>query len=94
MMRWPILLPALLLSGVTALHAIPENDYASTYEKVVVPFLSSGQRFTFRSADGKTDLQGIRFTHPGAKGVIVVVNGKPKRVPTRPFTIACADGVS
>jgi len=75
MMRWPILLPALLLSGVTALHAIPENDYASTYEKVVVPFLSSGQRFTFRSADGKTDLQGIRFTHPGAKGVIVVVNG-------------------
>lgn len=58
-----------------ALHAIPENDYARTYEMEVKPFLASGQRFSFRSADGKTDLQGIRFIHPKAKGTIVAVNG-------------------
>ena len=58
-----------------SLHAIPENDYARTYEREVKPFLASGQRFSFQSADGKTDLQGIRFIHPKAKGTIVAVNG-------------------
>lgn len=70
-----ILLAMLLLACVTALHAIPEQDYPLNYEKEVAPFLASGQRFSFRSADGKTDLQGIRFIHPAAKGTIVVVNG-------------------
>lgn len=74
-MRWIIILPAIFLAGAEVLHAIPENDYARSYEKEVVPFLASGQRFSFRSADGKNDLQGIRFIHPGAKGIIVVVNG-------------------
>lgn len=74
-MRRSILLTALLLSGVTALHAIPEKDYAAGYQREVVPFFASGQRFSFRSADGKTDLQGIRFINPKAKGMIVVLNG-------------------
>jgi lysophospholipase len=74
-MRWSSLLCALLLTSVGSLRAIPENDYARTYEKEVVPFLASGERFRFRSADGVTDLQGIRFLHPEAKGLIVVVNG-------------------
>jgi lysophospholipase len=73
--RRPILLSTLLLTAVNALHAIPEKDYTLNDAKEVAPFLTSGQRFSFRSADGKIDLQGIRFVHPKAKGTIVVVNG-------------------
>ena len=74
-MRWSSLLCAILLTATGSLHAIPENDYAVRYEKEVAPFLASGDRFNFRSADGRRNLQGIRFLHPDAKGVIVVVNG-------------------
>jgi len=75
LMRCPSLLFALLLAGTGSLRAIPEKDYARMEMSRVAPFLASGERFTFRSADGKTDLQGIRFVHPDAKGMIVVVNG-------------------
>lgn len=74
-MRWIILLPVIFLAGAEVLRAVPENDHARSHEKDVVPFLASGQRFSFRSADEKTDLQGIRFIHPGANGIIVIVNG-------------------
>lgn len=74
-MRRIILLPAIFMTGIIPLRAITENDYARNHEKEVAPFLASGQRFSFLSADGKTRLQGIRFVHPEAKGVIVVANG-------------------
>lgn len=74
-MHWLAFLCAFLLVGTCSLQAIPESDYAASYERNVAPFLASGECFTVRSADGKTNLQGIRFLHPDAKGVIVVVNG-------------------
>lgn len=64
-----------LLATITPCLAISENNYAQTYQNTVIPFLNSGQRFNFPSADGKYALSGIRFLHPHAKGVIVVVNG-------------------
>jgi len=75
-MQWSFFL--ILAIGITLadhVSAIPEQEYASSYARKVLPFLSSGERFTFRSADRLTKLQGIRFLHPGAKGLIVVVNG-------------------
>ena len=65
------------LSVALADHAaaIPEEGYAPNYASKVLPFLSSGERFAFRSADGVTNLEGISFLHPDAKGMIVVVNG-------------------
>jgi lysophospholipase len=75
-MRWSFFL--ILAIGITFadhVSAIPEQEYASSHARKVLPFLSSGERFTFRSADRLTKLQGIRFLHPGAKGLIVVVNG-------------------
>jgi len=75
-MRWSFfLILALGVALADHVDAIPEQDYASSYARKVLPFLSSGERFTFRSADRLTKLQGIRFLHPGAKGLIVVVNG-------------------
>jgi lysophospholipase len=56
-------------------RAISEGNYASTYKSAVIPFMKSGERFSFRSADGKHTLSGIRFIHPQAKGMIVIING-------------------
>lgn len=39
-------------------------------------FLSSGDRFAFTSNNGRINLNGILFRHPGSKGLIVVVNGR------------------
>jgi lysophospholipase len=72
-------LPLLLVTGLVATPravAIPERDYSRAYAEEVEPFLLSGERFTFRSADGKYDLSAIRFVHPRPKGIIVVVNGR------------------
>jgi lysophospholipase len=72
-------LPSVLLIGWLALaeqvSAIPEEGYAKRYGQSVLPFLATGQRFAFRSADGVTPLQGIRFPSPGSNGVVVVLNG-------------------
>ena len=65
----------LTLPAMECVQALPEKNYESELKKTILPFLDSGERFTFRSADGVTDLQGIRFVHPNAKGTIVVVNG-------------------
>ena len=64
-----------LLVLAPSCRAISEENYATTYKTAVLPFLNSGQRFNFPSADGKYALSGIRFLHPHAKGMIVVVNG-------------------
>lgn len=75
-MRWMFLLiVAVCVAGSDHASAIPEQNYALNYAKTVLPFLSSGERFTFWSEDGVTKLQGIRFLHPDAKGMIVVLNG-------------------
>jgi lysophospholipase len=75
-MRWTLLLiVAVFVAVAEHAAAIPEREYAPNYARTVLPFLSSGERFTFRSADGVTNLQGIRFLHPVAKGMIVVLNG-------------------
>ena len=63
-----------LLAGIP-LGAIPEKDYSQICTSKVNPFLTSGERFSFLSADGATRLQAIRFLHPDAKGTIVIVNG-------------------
>jgi len=65
----------LTLPAMECVQALPEKNYDSEWKKTILPFLDSGERFTFRSADGVTELQGIRFVHPNAKGTIVVVNG-------------------
>ena len=68
-------LPA-LLATITPCLAISENNYAQTYKSAVLPFLNSGKRFNFPSADGKLSLSGVRFLHPHAKGMIVLLNGR------------------
>ena len=65
-----------LVGTITPCLAISENNYAQTYSNAVIPFLNSGQRFNFPSADGKYALSGIRFLHPHAKGMIIVINGR------------------
>jgi lysophospholipase len=75
-MRWTLFLAsAVCLAAADPACAIPEQGYVANYSATVLPFLSSGEHFTFRSADGVTNLQGVRFLHPKAKGMIVVVNG-------------------
>jgi lysophospholipase len=54
---------------------IPETNYKTDYHEKLLPFLASGERFGFQSADGKHELQGIRFLHPYQKGVVVIVSG-------------------
>ncbi|MCE9588646.1 MAG: alpha/beta fold hydrolase [Verrucomicrobia bacterium] len=66
---------AVCVAVVDHASAIQEQGYGPNYAGTVLPFLSSGERFSFRSADGVTNLQGIRFLHPVAKGMIVVLNG-------------------
>lgn len=56
--------------------AISEKNYERDYESLVLPFLKSGDRFTFLSADGKYSLSGIKFIHSNAKGLVLVVNGR------------------
>jgi lysophospholipase len=81
MMRWLIppslhflaFLVFLISSG--PLEAFLENQLSETTSSEIQSFLNSGERFTFLSADGKMHLQGIRFQHPEAKGMIVIVNG-------------------
>jgi lysophospholipase len=74
-MRGLTLLGGILLIGITTLCAIPEKNYSRNYQQLVNPFLGSGVRFSFRSADGITTLQGVGFRHPRDKGSIVVLNG-------------------
>jgi len=75
MRRILLLIVAVCVAVAEHATAIPEQEYAPNYARTVLPFLSSGKRFSFRSADGVTKLQGIRFLHPDAKGIIVVLNG-------------------
>jgi len=75
MRRILLLIVAVCVAVPEHAAAIPEQGYGPNYTNKVLPFLSSGERFTFRSADRVTNLQGIRFLHPDAKGVIVVLNG-------------------
>ena len=56
-------------------HAISEKNYQHDYQETVLPFIKSGEQFTFQSADGKYALDAIRFIHPDEKGLIVLVNG-------------------
>ena len=70
----PLLL-AVILAGMDRASPIPERDYGTQYGHTIPPFLKSGERFPFRSADGRTELQGVRFLNPQARGTIVVVNG-------------------
>lgn len=57
-------------------HAISEEHYPRIFREKILPFLGKGERFTFESADGRHELSGILFSHPGEKGLIVVVNGR------------------
>ncbi len=64
-----------LFALITPARAISEQNYAETYKTAVLPFLKSGEEFSFQSADGRHSLRGIRFIHPQAKGMIVILNG-------------------
>ena len=72
-----------LVGTITPCLAISENNYAQTYSNAVIPFLNSGQRFNFPSADGKYALSGIRFLHPHAKGMIEARQVCRKRITTK-----------
>ena len=76
MIRWalPVLVASLILSP--RVRAISEENFGVAYREKVLPFLESGERFTFPSADGHHALSAVRFIHPKAKGMIVVVNGR------------------
>jgi lysophospholipase len=58
------------------LRAIPEKNFKSNYTRSILPFLESGKRLSFASADGKYSLSGVVFRHPRERGMIVVVNGR------------------
>ena len=70
-----VLLFSIFLATLPFARAIPETDYQTTYTNTILPFRDSGERFTFESADKKLQLSGVRFIHPGARGLIVVING-------------------
>ena len=77
-MRWLILPPlffVLFFMSSGPLKALSEIQLSDSASREIQSFLSSGERFTFLSADGTTQLQGIRFQHPDPKGTIVIVNG-------------------
>ena len=74
-------LGALLLIAGTFLHssnscAISEENYQTVYDSTILPFLKTGDPFTFKSADGKYDLSGVKFIHPNSKGTIVIITGR------------------
>jgi len=52
-----------------------EDEAASSRAHEISAFLASGERFSFPSADGRTRLQAIRFSHRRPRGTIVVING-------------------
>lgn len=71
-----MLLASLICSS--SLLGISETNFESKYQDSIIPFLNSGQHFSFLSADTRYSLQGIRFIHPNSKdekGLIVVING-------------------
>ena len=80
-MRWlirPSLLFLVFLFSLLAtgpLEALQEIQLSESTSRKIQSFMNSGESFSFLSADGKTQLQGIRFQHPKAKGTIVIVNG-------------------
>ena len=57
-------------------HAISEKNFEHDYLSTVLPFVKSGEQFTFQSADERYDLSAVKFIHPKEKGLIVVVNGQ------------------
>lgn len=59
-----------------ASHAISEKNYQHDYQTTVLPFLKSGETFSFKSADGKHSLSAVRFIHTKEKGLIVILNGQ------------------
>jgi len=66
----------LLLTQPPCLRAISETNFKSNFAQTILPFLNSGTRLSFQSADGKYRLSGVLFQHPHARGMIVIVNGR------------------
>ncbi len=62
------------LGSITA-HAISETDYDQAFQTIILPFMDSGERFTFPAHDG-IPLAGIRFVRPDARATIVYVPGR------------------
>lgn len=58
-----------------AAQAIPETDYDQAYQTLILPFLDSGERFTFAAHDG-IPLSGVKFIRPDAKATIVYLSGR------------------
>lgn len=72
------IIPAILagcLAGTESASAIPGREDAAGVANPALLSSVSGEQFAFRSADGVTQLQGIRFQNPRAKGAVVVLNG-------------------
>ena len=57
-------------------QAISDLNYQHDYQETVLPFLKTGEQFSFQSADGNYALSAVRFIHPKEKGLIVIVNGQ------------------
>lgn len=66
----------IVMAAPPSLRAISEEDYPAAFRTKVLPFLGTGERFTFRSADGRHELSGVIFPHLEEKGLIVLVNGR------------------
>ncbi len=56
-------------------NAISEKGYATAYLNTIVPFLRTGETYTFPTRDGLS-LSGVRFIHPSAKGTILILTGR------------------
>jgi lysophospholipase len=70
---WGALVGTLVFAG--SARAISEKDYAVNYLNTVVPFMRTGEMFSFSARDGM-NLSGVRYVHPHAKGAIVILPGR------------------
>jgi lysophospholipase len=55
--------------------ALPETSIRTALSSTLLPFLATGQSFTFQTTDGMK-LAAIKFIHPNSTKTIVMVNGR------------------
>jgi lysophospholipase len=68
------LLLSLLLAASPA-FALPEASIRAQLSTTILPFLATGQTFTFQTTDGLA-LSAVKFINPNSTKTIVIVNGR------------------
>jgi lysophospholipase len=66
---------AIITLGALPSYAIPEADYAGSYNQLVSPWADLGQVGTFNGVDGK-DIGYISFVEPTSADAIIILNGR------------------